>query len=81
MMITHAMERRMRRTWHGSANRTSENLPGSSNPVPPEHTPYKIVLGHTKVTEEGWIYRLGGGKKAQNTGEGNLSGSDPLEQC
>jgi hypothetical protein len=35
----------------------------SSNPVPPEHTPYKIVLGHTRVNEEGWIYRLGVGKK------------------
>jgi hypothetical protein len=35
----------------------------SSNPGPPEHTPYKIVLCHAKVIEEGWIYRLGGGKK------------------
>jgi len=34
----------------------------SSNPVPPEHTPYQIVLCHTKVTEEGRIYRLGGGE-------------------
>jgi hypothetical protein len=35
----------------------------SSNPVPPEHTLYKIVLGHTRVNEEGWIYKLDGRKK------------------
>jgi hypothetical protein len=63
MVITDAMERRKRRTWLVLTEHAKTCPDRSSNPVSPEHTPYKIVLCHTKVIEEGWIYRLGGGKK------------------
>jgi hypothetical protein len=65
-MIRDAVERSMRRTWLDVLTEHAKICPyRSSNPVTPEHTPYNLVLCHTKVVVESWIYRKSGGKRGK----------------